>query len=115
GITFGGEGEGEGEPEVEANESSQSVEDVPALSDIADVMWDSMRDAGTVTLSADVNDLLGEDAQNVQLFEEMSDGDASEIKFYGSLKETATGMRNGDQELMRNFGHDGTYESGEAI
>lgn len=113
GITFGGAGEGEGEPE--ANESSESVEDVPALSDIADVMWDSMRDAGTVTLSADVNDLLGEDAQNVQLFEEMSDGGASEIQFYGSLKETATGMRIGDQELMRNFGDDGTYVSGDAI
>lgn len=111
GITFGGEGEGEGEP----NESSQSVEDVPALSDIADVMWDSMRDTGTVTLSADVHDLLGEDAQNVQLFEEMSDGGASEIQFYGSLKETATGMRIGDQELMRNFGDDGTYVSGDAI
>src|SRR5690625_7662679 len=95
GITFGGEDE--------ANEPSENVEDVPALSDIADVMWDSMRDAGTVTLSADVNDLLGDDAQNVQLFEEMSDGDRSEIQFYSSLKETATGKRICDPELTRNF------------
>ncbi len=105
----------EGEEENEEN-NGESVEDVPALSEIDSQMWDSMQEAGTVTMTADVNEFLAEeDPQTAQMFEQMMGGENSEIQFFGSLDETATGMRFGDEELLRNLGDGEVYISADAI
>lgn len=105
-------GGGDEDPEEEA---SQNVEEVPALSDIDDQMWGSMEEAGNVTITADVTELASVDAESAQMFEEMLGGETSDIQFYGSLNETATGMRVGDEEFLRNFGENGVYISADAI
>lgn len=96
-------------------ESAASVEEVPALSEIDDLMWDSMEEAGSVTLTADMNALAADDPESAEIFEDMLGADLSNVQLYGSLDESASGMRLGDQDVFRLFGEDSAYLSTDAI
>lgn len=91
------------------------VEEVPALSEIEDQMWDTMSGSGSVTMTVDASEFIDSDPETSQMFEQMTGADLSEIQFYGSLDETATAISIGDEDLMRNFGEDGVYISADAI
>lgn len=114
-LTACGDGGGE-EPEasVEPAEAEGNVEDVPALSDIDDVMWDAMEESGSVTLVADFEAFADEDPQSAEMFEQMSEGDLSDVRLFGALDGSGSAMSLGEEELLRSF-EDATYISSDAI
>ena len=92
-----------------------SVEDAPALSEIDDLMWESMQESGSVTLVADLETFAETDPQSAQVFEQMFGDDGSEMRIYGELDGSATGFGFGESDLMRVFGEDEAYLSAEAV
>lgn len=92
-----------------------NVEDAPALSEIDDLMWQSMEESGSVTVVADMEDFAETEPQSAAMFEQMFGDEGAEMKFYGELDGSATGMSIGDNDLMRMFGDDEAYLSADAI
>lgn len=103
---------GDEEPE---KEPASAVEEAPNLSEIDDLMWDSMQNAGSVTVTADMTAFVEEDPEAAEIFEGMLGADVSDMQFYGSLDEPATAMSVGGQDLFLTFGENGAYLSADAI
>lgn len=92
-----------------------NVEDAPALSEIEESMWQSMEEAGSVTLVADMEAFADAEPQSAAVFEQMFGDDGSEMRIYGELDGSATGLGFGDSDLMRVFGEDEAYLSADAV
>lgn len=88
----------------------EGVEDVPALSEIDDLMWETMQNEGSVTMSADLALIADGDPTVEQIF-----GDATDMSIYGALDGSATGVSVGDNDLMRVFGQEEAFISGDAL
>src|SRR5690625_1906587 len=96
-------------------ESAPGVEDVPALSEIEDLMWDSMEEAGSVTVRADLEDMAGTDPEAFAMFEELFGSGQTELLIYGDLDGSASAMSIGDNDLVASFGDDEAYMSADVI
>ncbi|MGO1523045.1 MAG: hypothetical protein ACTHV8_05070 [Nesterenkonia sp.] len=96
-------------------EAAPSVEDVPALSEIEDLMWESMEEAGSVTVSADLEDVAGSDPAGFAMFEEVFGSDQSNFLIYGDLDGSASAMSIGENDLIVSFGEDEAYMSADVI
>lgn len=92
-----------------------NVEDAPALSEIDELMWQSMEESGSVTIVADMEDFAETEPESAAMFEQMFGDEGTEMKFYGELDGSATAMSIGDNDLMRVFGDDEAYLSADAI
>ena len=88
----------------------QGVEDVPALSEIDDLMWETMQNEGSVTMRTDLAMIAGDDPMVEQMF-----GDATDMSIYGALDGSATGISVGEDDLIRVFGQDEAFLSGDAL
>ena len=88
----------------------QGVEDVPALSEIDDLMWETMQQEGSVTMSTDLALIADGDPMVEQMF-----GGATDLSIYGALDGSATAVRVGENDLMRVFGQDEAFLSGDAL
>lgn len=104
GLSNGGSGDGDND-----------VEDVPTLADIEDSMWDSMEESESVTMTADMEQIAAQDPEGAAMFQEMLGSENMDFQFSGSLQESATSLKIGDEEFMRIFGSDGVYMSSDAI
>ncbi|NWN89537.1 MAG: hypothetical protein HLX51_13555 [Micrococcaceae bacterium] len=96
----------------------ENVESAPALSEIDDLMWESMEEAGNVTITADMSALSEDEPQLAQIFELMGGGDLSETRIYGALDASASAMSLSDDDLYRSFGdndENSTYMSADAL
>lgn len=114
-LTACGDGGSEGaDASIEPAEAENNVEDVPALSDLEDVMWQEMEDAGSVTLVADIEAFADEDPQTAEMFEQMTEDGLSDVRLYGALDGSGSAMSLGEEELLRSF-EDGVYLSSDAI
>lgn len=91
------------------------IENPPALSEIDDQMWESMEEAGSVTLVTNLDDLAEMEPQSAQAMEQMFGDDVSDLKIYGALDGSGTGMSIGDDDLMRVFGKNEAYLSADAV
>lgn len=87
-----------------------SVEDAPKLSEIDDLLWETMQAEDSVTLSTDMENLLGDDEALGEMF-----GEDSSLNIYGALDGSATAVSVGDSDLIRAFGQDSAYLSGEGM
>ncbi|OAV61793.1 hypothetical protein [Enteractinococcus helveticum] len=88
----------------------QGVEDVPALSEIDDLMWETMQNEGSVTMTADLALIADGDPMVEQMF-----GGATDMSIYGALDGSATGVSVGDNDFMRVFGQEEAFISGDAL
>lgn len=88
------------------------MEEPPALSEIDELMWETMQAQDSVTISADIEQLA--EAED-DMFGEMLAGDDTNMQLYGALDGSAIGMSFGDSDLVRVFGHEEAYLSGEAF
>lgn len=96
-------------------EAALGVEEVPALSEIEDLMWDSMEQAGSVTVSADLENVAGSDPEGFAMFEELFGSDQSNFLISGDLDGSASAMSIGDNDLVVSFGEDEAYMSADVI
>lgn len=92
-----------------------NVEDAPALSEIEDLMWQSMEESGSVTLVADMEAFSEAEPQSAAVFEQMFGDEDSQMRIYGELDGSATGLGFGDSDLMRVFGEEEAYLSADAV
>lgn len=112
----GSNGEGLGAGEDSPNEeAAPGVEDVPALTDIEDLMWDSMEEAGSVTMIADVQDIAEFNEQGAEAFQQMLGSEASEFKIYGDLDGSATAVSVDDNDVITAFGGEEAYVSADVM
>lgn len=88
----------------------KGVEDVPALSEIDDLMWETMQQEGSVTMTTDIEMISGGDPLAQQMF-----GDASDMNIYGSLDGSATAISVDTNDFMRVFGQEEAFISGDAL
>lgn len=88
----------------------QGVEDVPALSEIDDLMWETMQNEGSVTMTADLALIADDDPMVEQMF-----GDATDMSIYGALDGSATAVSVGENDFMRVFGQEEAFISGDAL
>lgn len=91
----------------------QGVEDVPALSEIDDLMWETMQEEGSVTITADV-EMFG-NTENTEMFSNASGEEGLSATIYGPLDGSATAIGFGDNDLMRAFGQDEAYMAGDGL
>lgn len=105
-------GAGEESPNEEA---APGVEDVPALSDIEDQMWDSMEEAGSVTMIADVQDLADFDEQDAEMFEQMLGSKGSDFKIDGEMDGSASAMSVDNSDVLATFGGEEAYVSADVM
>lgn len=91
------------------------VEDPPALSDIDDLMWETVQEQESVTISADMSQLMGTLDDGSNMFGGMFGPDGDSVKIYGDLDGTSMAVALGEDDLMRVFGQDAAYLSGDAI
>lgn len=93
----------------------QSIENPPALSEIEDAMWESMQQEESVTITADIEALSESVSDEGDMFTEMLGSDATEVKIYGDLDGSTTGMSIGGEDLMRVFEQQEAYFAGDVI
>lgn|SRR5699024_9987902 len=91
------------------------IENPPALSEIDEQMWESMEEAGSVTLVTSLDDLADMEPQSAEAMQQMFGEDVSDMKIYGALDGSGTAMSVGDDDLMRVFGKDEAYLSADAV
>lgn len=91
------------------------VEDPPALSEIDDLMWDTVQDQDSVTISADMSQLMDTLDDSSNMFGDMFGADGDSVKIYGDLDGASMAIALGEDDLMRVFGQDAAYLSGDAI
>ena len=91
------------------------VEDPPALSDIDDLMWETVQEQESVTISADMSQLMDTMDDGSNMFGGMFGPDGDSVKIYGDLDGTSMAVALGEDDLMRVFGQDAAYLSGDAI
>lgn len=96
-------------------EAAPDVEDVPALSAIEELMWDSMEQAGSVTIIADLSDMAGFDADSADMFGEVFGSEQTELSIYGDLDGSATAVNIDGNDLIVALGGDEAYISAEAV
>lgn len=90
-------------------------EEVPVFGDIEDTMWESMSEAESVTISADISAETQEDAFGSAMVEQMLGADVSEIAVYGSLDGSGSAMRFGEEDFVRVFDGDTAYMSADRV
>lgn len=93
----------------------QSIENPPALSEIEDAMWESIQQEESVTITADIEALSESVSDEGDMFTEMLGSDATEVKIYGDLDGSTTGMSIGGEDLMRVFEQQEAYFAGDVI
>lgn len=93
-----------------AGMGAPGVEDAPKLSEIDDLMWETMQGEDSVTLSTDMEMMFGDDEALGEMF-----GEDSSLNIYGALDGSATAVSVGDSDLIRAFGQDSAYLSGEGM
>lgn len=112
----GSNGEDTGTGEEAANEeAAPGVEDVPALSDVEDLMWNSMEEAGSVTMIADMQDIAEFDEQGAEAFQQMLGSEGSEFKIYGELDGSASAVSVNDSDVIATFGGEEAYVSADVM
>ncbi|MDN6457807.1 MAG: hypothetical protein L0K38_12290 [Yaniella sp.] len=90
-----------------------SASDVPAFEEIEGDMWESMAASEAVAMTAVLPEAMSSDAA---IIEEMLGGNLSDLQIYGSLDESATAIRLGeDQEPIMSFFGDEVYVSMDMI
>jgi len=82
---------------------SASASDVPAFDDIEEAMWESMAASDAMAMTAVLPEAMASDAA---IIEDMLGGDLTDLQIYGSLNESATAIRLGEDEdpIMSFFG-----------
>lgn len=86
----------------------------PELSEIDDLMWESMQEAGSVTMTVDMAAFADDDPETAEMFAQMLGSEPSTMQLYGSLDESATAMSIDDHDIFRTFGENGAYISTDA-
>src|SRR5699024_5383402 len=99
------------EEDTDNAEAAPDVEDVPALSDVDELMWDSMEEAGSVTILADLSDMAGFDAESADMFGEVFGSEQSELSIYGDLDGSATAVSIDGNDLIVALGGEEAYIS----
>lgn len=82
--------------------------DVPAFDDIEPTMWESMANADAMAMTAVLPEAMASDAA---IIEDMLGGNISDLQIYGSLNESATAIRLGDDDPIMSFFGDEVYVS----
>lgn len=96
-------------------EAAPDVEDVPALSEIDELMWESMEQAGSVTIVADLSDMAEIDPESADMFGEIFGSEHTEFSIYGDLDGSATAVSIDGSDLIIALGGDEAYISADAI
>ena len=87
--------------------------DAPAFDDIEPTMWESMSNADAMAMTAVLPEAMASDAE---IIEDMLGGNISDLEIYGSLNESATAIRLGeDEEPIMSFFDDEVYVSMEMM
>lgn len=87
---------------------SARASDVPAFEDIEPDMWEAMESSQAVAMTAVLPEVMASDAA---IIEEMLGGNISDLEIYGSLNESATAIRLGDEDPIMSFFGDEVYVS----
>lgn len=82
--------------------------DVPAFDDVEPDMWESMTNADAMAMTAVLPEAMASDAA---IIEDMLGGNISDLEIYGSLNESATAIRLGDDDPIMSFFGDEVYVS----
>lgn len=82
--------------------------DVPAFDDVEPDMWESMTNADAMAMTAVLPEAMASDAA---IIEDMLGGNISDLEIYGSLNESATAIRLGDEDPIMSFFGDEVYVS----
>lgn len=90
-----------------------SIEEPPLLSEIDELMWDTMLAEESVTINADI-EMLNE-GQSDEMFSEVFGGESMGATIYGPLDGSATAVGFGDTDLLRAFGNEEAYMSGDGL
>lgn len=86
-----------------------NASDVPAFDDIEEAMWESMAASDAMAMTAVLPDAMSSDAA---IIEDMLGGNLADLQIYGSLQESATAIRLGeDQDPIMSFFGDDVYVS----
>ncbi|HIW46617.1 MAG TPA: hypothetical protein H9884_06925 [Candidatus Yaniella excrementigallinarum] len=91
------------------------LENPPLLSEIDDLMWQSMEEAGSVTMTADLDDFAKVEPESADAMRQMIGDELSDLRIYGALDGSGTAISLDDNDLMIGFGGDEAYLSGNAI
>ncbi|GAA4476537.1 hypothetical protein GCM10023190_14230 [Enteractinococcus fodinae] len=82
--------------------------DVPAFDDVEPDMWESMANADAMAMTGVLPEAMASDAA---IIEDMIGGNISDLQIYGSLNESATAIRLGDEDPIMSFFDDEVYVS----
>ena len=82
--------------------------DAPAFEDIEPTMWETMSNADAMAMTGVLPEVMASDAE---IIEDMLGGNISDLEIYGSLNESATAIRLGDDDPIMSFFGDEVYVS----
>src|SRR5699024_9391824 len=91
------------------------LENPPLLSEIDDLMWQSMEEAGTIPMIADLEDFAKVKLESAYDMRQMIGDDLFDLRNYCVLDDSVTAISLDDNELMIVFGGDEAYMYGNAI
>src|SRR5699024_6422839 len=88
---------------------SPQASDVPAFDEVEPAMWEAMAASDAMGMTAVLPESM---ASDVAIIEELLGGDISDLQIYGSLNESATAIRLGeDSDPIMSFFGDEVYVS----
>lgn len=85
-----------GSADGESSDPEEDIQDVPALSEIEETMWDTMEASESVTITASPEDLGAAGLDNMGL-------GSGDVTFYGNIDGSASGFTFGDSDAVVAF------------